>query len=266
MSNRLEARLLAMRAEQRRGLAPFITAGDGGLHTTLAVLRELEACGVACVELGLPFSDPIADGPVLQAAAQRALEQGTTFDSVLDLVREFRSGGGQLPIVLMAYSNPLLRRGWRGAARMLADAGVDALLVADLPVEEGAPMASAALDSGLCPIFFAAPTSSDARIAASARASRGFLYTIARTGVTGRATQFDADSKAFLHRVRELAGDLPVAVGFGIRDADHVRLAVRDAELAIVGSALVDTLHRSRDDAARTARKFITELQRGLAP
>jgi tryptophan synthase alpha chain len=202
---------------------------------------------------------------VLQAAAQRALEAGTTFESVLELVRDFRARGGALPIVLMGYANPLLRRTWSAATRALSESGVDALLVADLPVEEGDAMASAALAADLCPIFFASPTSSDARIAASARASRGFLYTILRTGVTGAASVFDAGSEQFLSRVRKLAGDLPLAVGFGIRDAAQVRAATREAELAIVGSALVDTLHQA-GDPARAARQFITELQRGLAP
>jgi tryptophan synthase alpha chain len=265
VKNRLEQRVREMRAEKRRGLAPFVTAGDGGMARTLDVLLELEKCGAACVELGLPFSDPIADGPVLQAAAQRALEAGATFDAVLEMVAQFRARGGAMPIVLMGYANPLLKRTWSGAARALARAGVDGLLVADLPVEEGGAMASAALDADLCPIFFAAPTSSDERIAASARASRGFLYTILRTGVTGRATEFDAATEAFLARVRELAGDLALAIGFGIRDAAQVRAATRHAELAIVGSALVEHLHNAREPV-RAAREFVTELQRGLTP
>jgi tryptophan synthase alpha chain len=193
---------------------------------------------------------------------------------VLELIARFRSRDGAVPIVLMAYANPLLRRGWREAARALADAGADGLLVADVPVDEGAPAREAALDAGLCPIFFASPTSSDERIAASAAASRGFLYTILRTGVTGGATALDASAERFLARVRANAGELPLAVGFGIADEHHVRAAVEHAELAIVGSALVDAIHRASSGAAHdrparaaaAAHDFLRRLSRGLPP
>lgn len=276
--NRLVARLARMRAANERGVSPYVTAGDGGAETTLAVLRALDAAGATCVELGLPFSDPIADGPTLQAAAQRALEAGTTFEGVLAIVRELREGSdgappSELPIALMGYANPFVRRGFDAATRALKDAGGDALLVADMPAEEGEEMARAANDADLCPIFFAAPTSPDERIALAARRSRGFLYAIGRVGVTGRATDMGADTVAFLERARRIAGDLPVAVGFGIAGPDAVRVATGHADLAIVGSALVQHLHEAAGSApeaerpalaAAAARAFTEHLLEGV--
>jgi len=276
-ANRLERRLARLRAEGQRGLAPYVTAGDGGLETTLAVLRAIEQAGATCVELGIPFSDPIADGPLLQASAQRALQAGTTFERTLEMLSRLRLGSdgrapSELPVALMGYANTFLRRSARGAARAIAEAGGDALLVADLPVEEGAELASAALEAGLCPIFFAAPTTSDERIVRAARASRGFLYAIGRTGVTGRSTALDPAVLAFLERVRRLAGELPVAVGFGLSTREQVRAVTRHAELAIVGSALVERVHLAGESdpsrrpalAAEAAGAYVAELMEGV--
>lgn len=265
MSERLAARL---RANSTR-LAPFVTAGDGGLETTAAVLAELARRDVACVELGFPFSDPIADGPVLQAASQRALDAGASFERVVALVERFRRDSA-LPLVAMGYANTFLRDGWDATAGRLAGAGFDAWLVADLPVEEAGEMHAAALRHELAPIFFAAPTSSDERISAAARASRGFLYTILRAGVTGRETELDGAARALLARARRAAGELPVAAGFGIRRAEQVRAVLAHADLAIVGSALVAEVHaaleRSRDPAvaAASAGVFVDRLLQGV--
>jgi tryptophan synthase alpha chain len=269
MSARLERRLADLRARGERGVLPYVTAGDGGLDTTLEVLRALERGGAAGIELGLPFSDPIADGAPLQAAAQRALEAGTTLDGVLDTVRRFRAES-ELPLVLMTYANPLVRRGLERACGMLAEAGLDGVLVVDLPVEESAPLRAAADASGLAPVFFASPTSDDDRIRAAAQASRGYLYAIGRLGVTGRRTALDEGTLAFLRRVRALAGELPVAAGFGIATPEQVRAVTVEADLAIVGTALVEHVHRAatasgRPDpaaAARAAEQFL----RSLAP
>lgn len=273
MSNRLEQRTRELRARGQRALAPYVTAGDGGLDTTLAVLHALDEARVACIELGFPFSDPIADGPVLQAAAQRALEQGTTFEGVLAMVAGFRASGAETPIVAMGYVNTLARRGWTRSLERLARAGVDGVLAADLPVEEAGELCDAARAHDLCPIFFASPTSSAERIARSVRSSRGFLYTIPRTGVTGRATDFDDDTARFLTSVREFAGDLALGVGFGIRTGSQVRAVAQHADLAIVGSALVERVARvlgapqGRPERARAAaREFVSELEKGLSP
>jgi len=273
-ANRLEERLERMRSRGERGLAPYVTAGDGGLATTLEVLRALDGAGAACVELGVPFSDPIADGPVLQAAAERGLAAGTGLDGILEMVREFRSGSGgsagsDLPVALFCYANPLVRRGWEEACRQAARAGVDALLVPDLPVEEGGPMRAAALSAGLCPVFFVAPTTSQARLEAAAGASRGFLYAIGRFGVTGAPTELDASTLSFLRRVKEHCA-LPLAVGFGIGTPEQVATVLGEADLAVVGSALVQHVHEAASKgadfvaaAAHAACAFLRSLQEG---
>jgi tryptophan synthase alpha chain len=284
VKNRLVPKLRAMRAERRRGVLPFVTAGDGGLDTTLAVLRALERAGAAAVELGLPFSDPIADGPVLQAAAGRALESGTRFAGILDVIARFRSAS-DLPLVVLSYANPLLVRGLDRTCRQLAEAGADGLLAVDIPVEEGVGLAESANAHGLCPIFFASPTSDEARIRAAASHSRGFLYAIGRLGVTGARTELDADTLAFLSRVRSCSAELPIAVGFGIGTPEQVRAATASADLAIVGTALVECVHRSASAApagepgsesaapsaravraARAAYEFLLPLTEALTP
>jgi tryptophan synthase alpha chain len=269
-ANRLERRLAALRAEGRRGIAPYVTAGDGGPETTLAVLRALEREGAACAELGVPFSDPIADGPKLQAAHQRALEAGTTLDGVLETLARLRRGSdgapaSDLPVVLMSYANPLLRRGWQRACEEIASAGGDALLVADLPVEEGEALLEPARRAGLCPIFFAAPTSGDERILRAAAWSRGFLYVIGRTGVTGAPTELDQGFQGFVARVRALAGELPLGVGFGIDGPEAVARAVRHADLAIVGSALAVHVHRTAGGKAELAGPAAADFLRRLS-
>ncbi len=267
--NRLERRLSDLRARGERGLAPYVTAGDGGLETTLAVLHALDQAGAVCVEVGLPFSDPIADGPVLQAAADRAIAAGTTFSGVLGMLARFREES-QMPVAVMAYANGLLARGWEESCRAIAGAGGDGLLVADLPVEEGQEMASAARAAGLAPVFFVSPTTSEARMARAVEMSRGFVYAIGRFGVTGARTEIGAEAQAFLARVRKQAKNLPVAVGFGISTAGQVAEAVRHADLAIVGSALVQRVHEAEAfapdiaGAAGAARDFVRELMKGL--
>ena len=280
MSNRLAIAAAALRSEGRRGLSPYLTAGDGGLARTLQLLHALERAGATCCELGVPFSDPSADGPVLQAAADRALEAGTTVDGILKMVRQFRNEGGQLPIALMSYWNPLGHRGWSSICSKSADAGVDGFIIPDLPVEEGSEVRAAAIVYDLCTIFFAAPTSSDQRIQAAAEASTGFLYVVGRTGVTGAGTTFDESAQDFLQRVQRIAGDIPTAVGFGIATSDDVAKATQHADIAIVGTALVRHIHEvasaaqsnsgtAQSSAATTsavnaAEKYVRELCTGL--
>jgi len=269
-ADRLQKVTSALAAAGDCGIAPYVTAGDGGLDRTLAVLHALEDAGSACVELGVPFSDPIADGPILQAAAQRALDAGTTLDGILELVRRFRDAGGTLPILIFSYVNPLLRRGAARVARSLAEAGADGLLVPDLPVEEGRELRDAVLEAGLAPIFFVTPTTSDERARRAAEASRGFLYVIGRTGITGASTTLGADVQEYLARMRALC-DLPLGVGFGLRTPEQVTAVARHATLAIVGSALVEHIHRAADGAqhpdtaaAQAAHEFVTNLKTGI--
>jgi len=253
-----------LRASGRGGVAPFVTCGDGGLDTTLAVLRALDDAGAACVELGVPFSDPIADGPVLQAAAQRALDQGTDLGGVLGVVRALREES-DLPVVIFSYANPLASRGWDAALAAIAEAGADGVLVPDLPVEEGGPVREAADRYDLCSISFVAPTTRAGRVRAAAEASRGFLYAIGRTGVTGARTELSEDVEALVRRIRQET-ELPIAVGFGIKTREHVQAVLRFADLAIIGSALVDRVHEAfqREGtsaaAARCASEYLSFL------
>jgi len=260
--NRLVQATAALRASGTSGLAPYVTAGDGGLDRTLETLQAIEAAGASCVELGVPFSDPIADGPVLQAAADRALAAGTTLEGILQMLARFRAEGGQLPVALMSYANPLLRHGLGQTAARAAAAGADALIVPDMPLEEGLALEQACFSAELCPIFLTAPTSGDARIKEAGRRSRGFLYVVGRVGVTGAATTFDEETQGFLATVRGLSA-VPLAVGFGIATAADVKEATRHAELAIVGTAFVRHLHQQAQagvDPAQAAAAKTREL------
>lgn len=251
-----------------RGVAPYLTAGDGGLEETLRAMHAVEEAGACAIELGVPFSDPIADGPRLQEAAQRALAAGANLPDILDTLARYRAEGGRLPVALMSYANPLQRRGWAELAARAGSAGADALIVPDLPVEEAAEMRAAAAAQNLGTVFFVAPTSSVARSAASCAASTAFVYVLGRVGVTGSATQFDAATLDFLDRVREQA-TIPVAVGFGISRAEEARLAGAHADVVIVGTALVQKMHETRlagGNAAASARDFVRELVRSLQP
>lgn len=264
--NRLVALTQQLRADNQRGLAPYLTAGDGGLDSTLRELQAIEQAGAACVELGVPFSDPIADGPHLQAAAERSLNAGTNLNGILEMIQAFRNAGGNMPIALMSYANPLMRHGLDATAERIAKAGADALIIPDLPLEEGFPLEAACEANGLCPIFFAAPTSSKVRVEEAGRRSQGFLYVVGRVGVTGASTSFDEETQSFLERTRALS-EAPIAVGFGIGNADHVRGAVRHADLAIVGTALVRHLHeveQERGSRAIAASNMVHALSQGL--
>ena len=270
-SNRLVQRLTGLRAEGRRGLAPYVTAGDGGLERTRLVLEALDAAGATCVELGIPFSDPIADGPVLQAAAQRSLDAGTTLDSVVAMVRDLRAGGCELPLLCFSYFNPLYSRGLERACAELAAAGLDGVLVPDLPVEEAGTLVDAARREELCTIQFVAPTSTPERRRTAIASSSGFVYAIGRLGVTGARTELSPAALEYLQEV-QAASDLPVAVGFGIVGADQVRAVTEHCDLAIVGSAIVKQLHSTAPGsgpdqdrlAARAAADLYAELATGL--
>ncbi|MDP6942051.1 MAG: tryptophan synthase subunit alpha [Planctomycetota bacterium] len=262
MNNRLTKKMAELRANKCAGVAPYVTAGDGGLETTLSVLHALDQAGASCIELGIPFSDPIADGPVLQAASERALEAGASLDNALEMLARFRAEGGQVPVAVMSYANPLVRHGFIETAKRVGESGGDALIVPDIPLEEGAMLEEACSSSGLCPVFFAAPTSSDERIQEAGARARGFLYVVGRVGVTGAGTTFGEETQSFLKRARELSS-APIAVGFGISSAESVRAAVQHADLAIVGTALVQRLHES-NHPAQEADSFLRELLQGL--
>ena len=206
VGNRLIETATALRASDDTKIAPYLTAGDGGLDRTLELLRAVEGAGAACVELGVPFSDPIADGPTLQAAAERSLKAGTTLDGIEKTVRTFRDTGGELPILAFSYLNPLLSGGSTGGLdrrfASLAKAGFDGLLIPDLPVEEAPALSRLSANHGLCTTLFCAPTTNDERLKRAAEATSGFLYVVGRVGVTGANTEISDTSSNYLERVR----------------------------------------------------------------
>ena len=242
-----------LRGQRRKGLVAFVTAGDPSLERTAEIAAELEAGGVDVLELGVPFSDPLADGPVIQRASERALRNGVTLADVLHLVRRIRRASA-LPIVLFSYFNPLLRLGLDRLAGEAAAAGVDGVLVTDLPPEEAEEWLRVARAAGLDTIFLASPTSPDDRLRRVADASRGFVYAISRTGVTGEQQRLSEDARPLLDRLRRLT-DEPVALGFGISTPEQVAQAAAVADGVVVGSALVRFLEECpQGDVAERVR------------
>jgi tryptophan synthase alpha chain len=249
-----------LRGEGRRGFIPFITAGDPDAETTLALLHELARSGADLIELGVPFSDPVADGPVIQRASERALKHDTGLAEVLELVREFRRGS-DVAVVLFSYFNPLLQFGVERLAAEAAGAGADAVLVTDLVPEESADFNVALARHGLDQIFLAAPTTSDARLRLIAERASGFVYAVSRAGVTGARTELDAEAERLVARLRGVT-ELPVAVGFGVSSSEHVARVWSYADAAVVGSALVAELerHAGAPDLVRRVGDFARSL------
>ena len=221
----------------RGGFIPFITAGDPDLPTTESLLIELAAAGADIIELGVPFSDPVADGEVIQRASERALRNRVTVRDAFTCARNVRQHI-DVPIVLFSYFNPLLQFGVERLAIATNEAGIDGVLVTDLIPEEAESWTQTLLGQGLDPIFLVAPTTSDERLAHIAQQARGFIYAVSRAGVTGARDQMTRDAEALVKRVRAIS-DLPIAVGFGISTPEQVRSVWRFAEAAVVGSAIV---------------------------
>ena len=253
---RIATRLAQCKTEGRPAFVAFLTAGDPSLERTVSAALELEKAGVDVLELGVPFSDPLADGPVIQRSSERALSRGVTLARVLDVVREIRKAS-QLPLVLFSYLNPLLQRGLERVAKEAAQAGVDGVLVTDLPPEEGEAWIAAARAAELDTIFLASPTSPDERLRKVAEASRGFVYAISRTGVTGERQALSDEARPLVSRLRALTR-VPVALGFGISTPEQVKEAAAAADAVVVGSALVRFLeeHPQGDLGARV--KWLT--------
>jgi len=243
MSGRIKEAFAAARKARRAALVTYVTAGDPDLDRTVTIARALRRGGADVLELGVPFTDPIADGPTNQAAAERALASGTTLEGVLRAVREIRGLGEDLPIVLFTYANPVLRYGVDRFAVEAAAAGVDGVLFTDVPVEELGRVRRPLLDAGLDPVMLVAPTSTKERIKAASKAGRGFLYLVSRTGVTGARSDLDQELEPMLRAVRKLSS-LPVAVGFGISTPGQVETVARLADGVVVGSAIVDRIGR----------------------
>jgi tryptophan synthase alpha chain len=241
---RIDARFAALKAEGRAAFVAYVMAGDPDAATALDILKGLPGAGADIIELGYPFSDPMAEGPPIQRAAQRALAKGMTLKGTLDLVRAFREGDEATPVILMGYLNPLITWGFDGFAREAAAAGVDGVIVVDCPPEEADPLADAFDAAGISLIRLATPTSDDHRLTTVVRRTSGFVYYVSVAGVTG-VKEADADAVApAVARVRKASG-LPVAVGFGIRTPERAAEIARVADAAVVGSALVDEVAAS---------------------
>jgi tryptophan synthase alpha chain len=235
--SRISDRFARLRREGRKAFVAFVTAGDPSLERTLAAARQLEAAGVDVLELGVPFSDPLADGPVIQRASDRALRQGTTLARVLEVVRVLRRTS-ELPLLLFTYFNPLARYGLGRLTKDARDAGVDGVLVTDLPPEEAGDWLRAARPCGLDTVFLASPTSPPERLRRVAEASRGFVYALSRTGVTGEQSSLSEEARPLVERLRALT-DEPIALGFGISTPEQAAAAASVADGVVVGSALV---------------------------
>jgi tryptophan synthase alpha chain len=243
--SRIGDRFAALRRQGRKGFVAFLTAGDPSLARTVEAACELEAAGADVLELGVPFSDPLADGPVIQRASERALGRGVTLASVLDTVQEIRKRT-EIPLLLFSYLNPLHRYGLERLAREAPAIGLDGVLVTDLPPEEADAWLALARASGLDTVFLCAPTSPLQRIRRVADASRGFVYAVSRTGVTGERVALSEEAKPLVDRIRSLT-DEPVALGFGISTPEQVEAAAAVADGVVVGSALVRFLEEHPD-------------------
>jgi tryptophan synthase alpha chain len=249
---RIEKRFADLARAGRAGLVTYVMAGDPDPDRSLAVVTALAEAGADLIELGMPFSDPMADGPPIQRAALRALGAGMTLAGVFDLVRRFRCGDPDTPIILMGYLNPILSLGLADFAHAAAAAGADGVIVVDCPPEEAAPLADALDAEGLALVRLATPTTDAARLSVVAQRTRGFVYYVSVAGVTGgKAAQADLVAPA-VARVKSASG-LPVAVGFGIRTPDQAAAIARVADAVVVGSALVDAMAAALDEGADPA-------------
>jgi tryptophan synthase alpha chain len=258
--SRLQDTFTRLRREKRPGLVTYVTAGDPDLERTAGVLCALDRGGADVLEVGVPFSDPLADGPVIQRATERALASGTTLTGVLDLVRSIRAGI-RAPIVIFSYANPILRLGAERFADRARDAGIDGVLILDLPIEEAGDFPAMLAARGIDTILLLSPTTTDDRLRRAAALGSGFLYAISRLGVTGARDALADGAEEMVARIRKVS-DLPIALGFGISKPDHVREVGRWADAAVVGSALVDVI--AREGASHDLNIRVEEYVRWL--
>ncbi len=252
-TSRIDARFAALKAENRAAFVAYVMAGDPDAETALEILKGLPAAGADIIELGFPFSDPMAEGPPIQRAALRALKAGMTLRKTLDMVRAFREGDQTTPLILMGYLNPVLSFGYGAFAEAAADAGVDGMIIVDCPPEEADPLADELEKAQVSLIRLATPTTDDKRLPMVLRRTSGFVYYVSVAGVTG-VKEADADVVApAVTRIRKASG-LPVAVGFGIKTPERAAAIARVADAAVVGSALVDEVA-----AAITVNESVTQ-------
>lgn len=262
MPSRLTDTFTRLRTEGRPGLVTYTTAGDPDLSRSADILLALDAAGADVLEVGVPFSDPLADGPVIQRATERALAAGGSLRATLALIGSIR-GRLRAPIVIFSYANPLLRLGLESFARHAAEVGVDGVLALDLPIEEADTFRETLAGAGLDTIFLLSPTTTDARIRKAAALGRGFLYGISRLGVTGARDRVASDAAALVRRVRAVT-TLPIALGFGISRPEHVAEVGAYADAAVVGSALVSLIaeHAQSPDLLPRVEAYVRSLRK----
>jgi tryptophan synthase alpha chain len=244
---------------KKPAMVAYVTCGDPDLSTTRELILSAIEAGADAIELGVPFSDPVADGPVIQRASERALKRGTSLAHVLTLAAEIRQQAQSTGLVVFSYLNPILRMGMEKFCKVARAAGVDGVLVTDLPVEEAGEYLWAMREHDLSPIFLAAPTSSDERLRRIAEASRGFVYAVSRTGVTGQRQQLAEDARKLVKRLRRVT-KLPIALGFGISSAEQFAEVGGFADAVVVGSAIVQTVEKNRGHEAKAVGAFVWGL------
>ncbi len=262
--SKIQATFERLQAQGRKALIPFVTAGDPDPTVTVPLMHALVEAGADIIELGVPFSDPMADGPTIQRASERALRKGVSLRQVLEMVANFRADNNETPVVLMGYANPIEAMGVETFAAAAFDAGVDGVLVVDYPPEEGVDFARIMRANALDPIFLLAPTSTEARIAQVAELASGYVYYVSLKGVTGSA---QLDVEAVARRIPEIraAVGVPVGVGFGIRDAQTAGAVARIADAVVVGSRIIEEMEKAPvGEVVTRAGRLVTELRRGV--
>lgn len=267
--SRIAGRFRQLAEQERKALIPYVVAGDPGLDVTVPLMHRMVACGADIIELGVPFSDPMSEGPVLQLGHERALANGTSLRGVLELVSEFRKEDDATPVLLMGYANPVVHMGYAAFADAASAAGVDALLTVDIPPEEVLPVNAELQRVGMDNIFLVAPTTPAERIARITATASGFIYYVSLKGVTGAGHLDVADVERHLNLIREHSS-LPVAVGFGIKDAASAKAVASVADGVVVGSALVDAMARAieaggdHEAAMAAVVALLTEIRAGI--
>jgi tryptophan synthase alpha chain len=252
---------MPLRFQQKPALVAYVTCGDPDMETTHAIVLGAIDAGADVVELGVPFSDPVADGPVIQRASERALRAGATLKGVLSLARAVRAARPKSGLIIFSYFNPVLRMGLAKFCAAASDAGVDGALITDLTVEEADEYIALMRQRNLATVFLAAPTSPDARLAKIAEASRGFIYAVSRTGVTGTRADVSTDAQELVSRIRKFTR-LPVAVGFGISTPEQFVDVGKWADAVVVGSAIVERIEKNLGREAAAVAQFIGSLRR----
>ncbi len=256
---------MSLTFQHKPGFVAYVTCGDPDLATSRDVILAAIRAGADIIELGVPFSDPVADGPVIQRASERALKHGTSLEQVLELAREVRKQEPNAGLLIFSYLNPMVRMGLEKFANTAKAAGIDGVLALDLPVEESAGYMKVMRNADLDTVFLVAPTSPDERIKIICEASRGFVYAVSRTGVTGTRQQLAEDASGLVRRIKQCT-KLPVAVGFGISNAQQFAEVTSFADAGVVGSGIVQVVEKSGTNAPNAVYDFITNLLSGSRP